>query len=126
MSKTALASNANKRALGNNQEEAAVAYLKEAGYQIIARNYQIRGGEIDIIAQDGETLCFVEVRSRRSTNLGHPLESVTRSKQMHLIRAARHYLMAHPGLDCPMRFDVIGIVLNPYSITLVKNAFYAE
>ncbi len=117
---------ANKRSLGNSQEEAAAAYLIERGYQIIERNYLLRGGEIDIIAKDGETLCFVEVRSRKNADLGHPLASVTLSKQRHLVRAAKHYLMTHPGLDCPMRFDVVGIVLNPYEITLVQNAFYAE
>ncbi len=117
---------ANRRALGSSQEEAAVQYLAERGYTVIERNYNIRGGEIDIIAKDGETLCFVEVRSRKNADLGHPLASVTRGKQLHLVRAAKHYLMTHPDLECPMRFDVVGIVLNPYEITLVQNAFYAE
>lgn len=115
----------NRRQQGFDQETIAANYLVEHGYQIIARNYYVRGAELDIIAMDGDILCFIEVRSRLNAKLGHPLETVSRAKQKNIIKAAKYYIMENQP-ECPLRFDVVGIVLNPYEITLVKDAFQTE
>ena len=87
-------------------EELAARYLATQGLRVIARNYRCRFGEIDLIAQDGEALVFVEVRLRRSSSFGGALASITRAKQKKLIATARCYLS---GLrDVPScRFDAI-------------------
>jgi len=111
---------------GQSAERLAAAYLERRGYRVLRLNYRIRAGEIDIIAEEGEVLCFVEVRSRRDTTYGHPLETIDRRKQRRLTIAAGHYLKSHPGAARPARFDVVGIVYKPQlHIQLVKNAFPA-
>lgn len=115
----------NRRHHGAEQETAACQYLEKQGYTILERNYFVQGAELDIIAMDGQVLCFIEVRSRHDSLRGHPLETVTPAKQRNIIRAAKYYIMRNQP-DCPMRFDVVGIVENPYEITLVKNAFQAD
>ena len=77
--------------------------------RIIARNFRDKTGEIDIIAQDGETVVFVEVKTRRSDRYGSPEESVTVSKQKQIIRVAGSFLSKHALIDAPIRFDVIAI-----------------
>lgn len=99
-----------KRSLGLASEEFTAAYLAEAGVKILARNYRCSLGEIDIIAQDGEVLVFVEVRSRSSGRLGWGEESVTPVKQHKLRLVAGYYLKglgyrAYP----PLRFDVVAV-----------------
>ncbi|MFZ2960863.1 MAG: YraN family protein [Candidatus Ozemobacteraceae bacterium] len=116
-----------RQELGKRGEEAAVAFLVGKGYRLIERNYRTRAGEIDIIAFDGETLVFVEVRARTSSRQGNPFETVTRSKQEKLIKMARWFLAARGiGSGVPCRFDVIGLLpgadgrLYPEHVT---NAF---
>lgn len=115
----------NKLQDGKLGEDIAVAYLKKQGYQIVERNFRIRGGEIDIIAIDSDTLAFVEVKTRRSDKFGSPLEAITPWKLRALIRSAQFYKVKHPKLPESMRIDGVGIVLdyasNPASIELVKN-----
>jgi len=109
--------------LGKRAEQLATDYLREHHYTILDRNYRIRQGEIDIIALQGEILCFVEVRSRRNAYYGHPLETVNLRKQRRLIRAAEHYLYCR-GWEGAVRFDVVAIVYEPtLEIVCVKNAF---
>jgi len=109
---------------GDRAEETAAAYLRRQGYRILARNYRCRGGEIDIIAEEGRVLCFVEVRSVASRAFGDPLETVDATKQRRVIHAARNYLGVKRITDREIRFDVIGIVYQPeLSITLVRGAF---
>lgn len=76
--------------------------------RLLERNFRSRGGEIDLIMRQGETLVFIEVRYRRSRDYGSPLETVTQTKQRRLIAAASHYLQRR-NLDLPCRFDVVGI-----------------
>lgn len=111
-------------ARGQRAEGLAAEHLCAQGYELIQRNYRCKVGEIDIIARHGEVLCFVEVRSRRSADFGHPLETVDRRKQTRIIRAAQHYLTAHRGGDAPVRFDVVAIVYQPQlEVQLVQAAF---
>mgnify|MGYP002725731816 CR=1 FL=1 len=104
-------------------EQTAVEHLLGEGYTVLERNFRVRGGEIDVVALDGEVLCFVEVRTRQNADHGEPVETVGRAKQRRLVTAARHYLGRHEQ-DREIRFDVIGIVLEPEPrIQLVRGAF---
>lgn len=86
--------------------EALVAdYLRSRGCRLAAHSYRCRFGEIDLIAWDGDILCFVEVKTRTNTQMGLPREYVTAKKRARLRKTALFYLSSH-GLDCPTRFDV--------------------
>jgi len=102
-----------RRRLGAFGERLAAAHLEAKGYRIRDRNYRCREGEIDIVAQDGETLVFVEVRTRRGDALGGPAESVTATKQLRLVAAATAYVqsLAQPPAD--QRIDVVAVQLSP-------------
>jgi putative endonuclease len=95
---------------GRRGERVAARFLRSLGYRILARNHRNRFGEIDLIAADGETLVFVEVKTRRSHTAGAPFEAVDRIKQRQLTRAALAYLGRHRLHDRSARFDVVGIV----------------
>jgi len=96
------------RVLGERGERTAASFLKKKGMRIIVRNYRGPGGEIDLIARDGETLVFVEVKTRKS---GTPAEAVDEEKQRRISRAALVFLKKHgllnPGV--PSRFDIVAI-----------------
>jgi putative endonuclease len=111
--------------LGKRGEEAAVGLLKDNGYKILLRNYKTKLGEIDIIAKDKDTICFVEVKTRYSERFGLPAEAVFRSKQRQISKAALVFLKEKNLLDKKARFDVISILYsedNP-KLDLIKNAF---
>ncbi|MCB1794082.1 MAG: YraN family protein [Candidatus Competibacteraceae bacterium] len=99
----------NRVAQGSAAEDLACRYLEARGLTLVTRNVRCRGGELDLIMRDGEHLIFVEVRSRSHTRYGTPAESVTRSKQQRLLRAAALYLQRQ-RLDLPCRFDVVAIL----------------
>jgi len=107
-----------RRSLGRQGEEIATAHLRGLGYEIIARNWRTRLGELDIIARDGDWLVFVEVRARRAATggrppvLGSPEESVTPRKQMRLAAMSEAYLFELPWPG-PWRIDVIALELWP-------------
>jgi putative endonuclease len=112
---------------GTKAEQTARAYLEQHGYRILAWNYRCRRGEIDIIAEDGMVLCFVEVRSRRSGAFGGPLATVDRGKQLRIIRAVKHYLAEKDCADREIRFDVVGITYEPSpQLELIRGAFEAS
>ncbi len=96
-------------AQGTAAEELARRYLETRGLTLVARNFRCRVGELDLIMRDGDQLVFVEVRSRRDSRFGTPAESVTRTKQQRLLRAAAVYLQRQ-RLDLPCRFDVLAIL----------------
>jgi len=96
--------------LGDQGERAAVKFLKQQGYSVLARQYRTDLGEIDIIALDRETVVFVEVKTRQSDLKGQPFEAVTRQKQSQLTRLASSFLKNHQLLNSPARFDVISIL----------------
>jgi putative endonuclease len=90
-------------------EDTARRYLEAKGYGIRARNWRAPRGEVDLIAQDGDTIVFVEVKTRTGSRFGTAEEAVTSVKQRRLQRAAWAYLLAHDLLDAPWRIDVIAI-----------------
>ena len=96
-------------ALGKRGERIAERHLRRCGYRIIERNYRAVGAEIDLIAMDGATLVFVEVKARHSTRAGMPSEAVNHHKTRHIRRAAQAYALRHRQSDRPMRFDIVAI-----------------
>lgn len=116
-----------RKLMGQVAEEAAVNYLKHQGYQILERNYRSSLGEIDIIAQDRDTLVFIEVRSRQGTRFGLPQETVNLAKQQKVKRMAAQYLKAKNAWKKVCRFDVVGILFNEEgevkSLELIRDAF---
>lgn len=111
---------------GRAAEDLAAAHLAGQGLHILARNYRVAGGEIDLIARHGAELVFVEVRSRRSAAFGSAAESVTPSKRRRLLLAAQHYLATlGQGAPPPCRFDVISITgtLDAQHLEWLRDAF---
>lgn len=110
---------------GNYGEDLACKYLQEMGYKILERNYLIRGGEIDIVCKDGETLVFVEVKTRFSHEFGPPAESMTFWKIKALLKTAQFYVLKIKWGNKEYRLDFLGIDFaddpqNP-KIELIKN-----
>lgn len=105
----------------------AVAYLRKKGYRILERNYRTREGEIDVIAEQGGFLVFVEVKTGRNLSFGPPQDRVDRRKRDHLIRAATAYMMERENGESHCRFDVIAIMLvgEKAKLTHIANAFSA-
>ncbi len=101
-----------KRRLGQRGEEIAANYLRQQGYAILARNWRCPLGEIDIVAREGETLVFVEVRARQGDRFGTPEESVTPDKQARLAELAQTYLQETDLEDTAWRIDVVAIELG--------------
>ena len=98
------------RARGAEYEALAARHLEAQGLRIVGRNLSFRGGELDLVAEHGPTLVFVEVRYRRSAAFGDASESVALRKQQRLVRAAELYLARHPErAQRPCRFDVVAI-----------------
>jgi len=100
-----------KRALGNRGEEIASAYLKRKGYRILKRNYSVPTGEIDIVARDGETLVFVEVKARSGDRFGEPHEAVGERKRRRMRSAALHF-MAGLKNEPRARFDIVSVRIS--------------
>ena len=94
---------------GRPGEDHACRHLTASGFTILQRNYRCRSGEVDVVARDGETTVFVEVKERTGASHGAGYESVTFGKRRRLIRAARLYAATHGLEDQPLRFDVISI-----------------
>ncbi len=112
---------------GQAGEELAAHFLQRHGLRILTRNYRCRGGEIDLICQDGAALVFVEVRLRRSNAFGGAAASITLTKQRRIILAARHYLATHSKTDADCRFDCVLLDgTSDQSINWVRNAFSAD
>lgn len=113
---------------GKRGEDLAAAFLKEQGLQLLEQNVRCVLGEIDLVAKDGRTLVFVEVRSRAGDRFGLPEASVSRAKQRRLTLLAKWYLQRHRLEHQPARFDVIAIRwrLDQPDITWIPNAFDAR
>ena len=111
--------------LGNKGEQLAAQYLKKKGYRIIERNYRCKFGEVDIIARDGGTLSFIEVKSGRSLGSNFPKESITRRKQHQISKVATFYLQRKRLTETVSRFDVVLVQFStiPEKIELIKGAF---
>lgn len=98
--------------LGKWGENLAESFLEEEGYQVIYRNYFTEYGEIDIIASKNDHLHFVEVKTRRTKQFGHPEEAVTQQKLAHMIDSARAFLQSHQEFDGDWQVDVIAIQIS--------------
>jgi putative endonuclease len=116
-----------RQELGKLGEDLAVQVLERLGYAILARRYRTRCGEIDIIAEDGQTVVFVEVKARANAEFGTAAEAVTEWKQRRLSRMAADYVTRVGVGGRPCRFDVVAIMFDrePPSIELFRNAFDA-
>lgn len=115
--------NRNKRKIGIKYENIAANYLIGHGYNILEKNYRNRCGEIDILAEKDEVLIIVEVKFRKSTVYGDPLDAVDLRKQRRICRTTLYYYMEHGyGMDKPCRFDVIAIYGND-TIKHIEGAF---
>jgi putative endonuclease len=109
---------------GARAEELCAELMRRAGLRVLARNWRCRHGEIDLVAEEGSTLVFAEVRYRRDQRFGGAAESVTVAKQQRLIAAARLYLSRRPESNC--RFDVLLLdALEATRIQWIRNAFVA-
>ena len=118
--------NARKR-LGAEAEEIVAARLTREGYEIVARNYLTKIGEVDIVARKGECLCFVEVRSRSNSAMGSPALTVDACKQRKVVRAAMHYLATMRITNLVARFDVAAVTFGPGGpvVEYIPSAFEA-
>jgi len=113
-----------RQTLGRKGEELARRFLEKNGFVVLEQNYRTRSGEIDLIVWDGETLVFVEVKTRSSRQYGHPFEAVTARKRAQLTKVAQEYLSRNSLYDQPARFDVVSVLANGKPvIELVRNAF---
>lgn len=111
--------------MGDAGEDLAAAALKQQGYKILERNYVAPLGEIDLIARQGKTLVFIEVKTRKNDRFGAPQEAVTPAKQHKLRRLADYYLKQKRLGEVEMRFDVVAIVIAETGpqVEIIQNAF---
>ena len=111
---------------GKAGEKEAEKFLIKKGYRILERNYRNRLGEIDIIAKEGKTICFVEVKTRSTSRQGSGFEAISVHKQRKISQVALSYLKFKRLLDSPARFDVVAIEKHPsgqLKVDVLKNAF---
>ena len=113
------------QSFGRRAEEAACRFLRENGYRVVARNYRTRFAEIDIVAKDKDTVCFVEVKARSSAAFGLPQESVLGRKQAKICQAAVVFLKERGLLEARSRFDVVAVFADGEKLRceLIKEAF---
>ena len=117
------------QALGRDGEDAAHRYLRSQGFTIIARNHRTRGGsaEVDLIAWEGDTLVFVEVKSRATADYGPPDRAIGVEKRRKIIFGALDYLRRMPNRAERIRFDIVNVVFQPPpAITHLRDAFRPE
>lgn len=117
-----------RQQLGRTGEEAALQYLEQQGYRILERNFRCRLGEIDLIARDGQTLVFIEVKTRRSQMFGAPALAVTKEKQRRLIKTSQFYLSQKGAAQPVCRFDVVTVQIEGGEprVEVITNAFQPE
>lgn len=118
----------NKRKIGNAGEDFAAAYMQKNGMRLLERNYYCRMGEIDIIAQDGDTVVFAEVKTRAGKSYGTAAEAVTRAKMDKLVKTAYTYIEEKGLHDSNCRFDIAEVYGKGgrFEINYIKNAFEAR
>lgn len=110
--------------LGRRGEDLARTHLEKAGYRVITTNFRTRCGEIDLIAREGETLVFIEVKTRSGSRFGSPFEAITERKRRQISKVALEYLSGHGGLEQPARFDVVAVRPGASrQVEVIKNAF---
>jgi putative endonuclease len=107
--------------LGPTGERIAAKYLRRHGHRILMRNYRCPAGEIDLVAAQGDTLVFVEVKTRSSDDLAMPEDAVDAAKRRQILRAARYFLAQMKAQHLPIRFDVVAIVLPPRGAPQIEH-----
>lgn len=110
------------RELGRKYEDIAVQYLKNLGFKIIERSYSCPMGEIDIIALEGQTLAFIEVRARTRIDFGTPAETINKSKQDKIVKTALNYIKNKNIKVEELRFDIVSIAPQQEPV-FIRNAF---
>ncbi len=121
----------NTKKIGDYGEDYAAKYLSKNGYRLVKRNYKTKFCEIDIIAYDGDCLCFVEVKTRNREDYGLACEAVDYRKRQKIIKGALFYTSVN-NINAPIRFDVIEVYINSThlfsakKINIIKNAFDAS
>lgn len=116
------------RAQGTAAEDAAVSWLRRQDFRIRQRNYRVKPGEIDVIATEGDTLVFLEIKARSGAGFGPGAAAVTAKKRRTIARVASLYLAAS-GWDGPCRFDVLALAPTPdgaWQFDLIRDAFRHE
>ncbi|MBE6842438.1 MAG: YraN family protein [Ruminococcus sp.] len=114
-----------KRDLGNKGEDAVCRYIEKYGYRIIERNFVCKKGEIDIIAENDDTIAFIEVKSRKEDSMVSGAEAVNYTKKMRIIKTAAYYTYKNPLTKQP-RFDIAEVILKnniPSILRYYKSAF---
>jgi putative endonuclease len=119
---------AERQQLGAAGERAAERCVRQRGYAILARNYRCRLGEVDLVALDGRTVVFIEVKTRCGTLVDAALDAVDSRKQRQIARVAEHYVTTHRLEDRDVRFDVVGVWRDGAALVceLVQDAFAPE
>jgi putative endonuclease len=120
--------NDDRRGAGQKAEDLVEAFLRSKGLKIIDRNVSCRWGEIDIVAQDGKYMVFVEVRSVSESFLVHPFETITRKKRANITKTANWYLKRKGLINAFVRFDVVGVIWRSNGepeVKWLKGAFDA-
>jgi putative endonuclease len=115
-----------RKEIGLLGEKLAADFLRRKGYRILERNVRVGRGEIDLIALDGETLVFVEVKTRKGLGFGHPSEAITHRKRRQLSKLALLYMQRRGMVDLNGRFDVISVLIPPKgkpTVEHIENAF---
>ncbi len=107
-------------------ETMACRFLKNSGYKIVEKNFRCRYGEMDIVALEKDVLCFIEVKSRKSTEYGQPEEYVDKRKQQKLIKTSLIYSISNKSEIPDKRFDVVSVDLNNGVCRVIKNAFEVQ
>jgi putative endonuclease len=115
-----------RKTLGALGEQLAKDHLKKKGYKLIEANYRCHSGEIDIVARQKDCLVFVEVRTKSSLEYGTPEESLSPTKQKHMIKSAYYYLQKHPKHPENWRIDLVAVELDAFDklkrIDILENA----
>ena len=116
-----------RRLLGQRGEAAAEAHLLRRGYRILARNYRCPLGELDLVAEEGGAVVFIEVKTRRAGRAGSGAEAISPHKRLRLIRLARYYLAVHGLAEASCRFDVVTLSVRRgrARLDVLHNAFQA-
>jgi putative endonuclease len=109
------------KSLGKRGEEIATAYLKGRKFAIVERNFRCKGGEVDIIARDGKTVVFVEVKTRRNLSFGPPQLALTPFKQRQISKAALTWLAKNKMFGVSARFDVIAILIPDHEVPVIDH-----
>jgi putative endonuclease len=115
--------------LGDLGEAAALKYLEKAGYDIVETNFRTRTGEIDIVAKDGESYAFIEVKTRTGQAFGRGVDSIDAVKQGRIVKVAEEWLYERGPGEVPVRFDVVEITRSGrggLKVELIKDAFRPE